>query len=89
MLYTKLSLAITSNLIPESRSAANNGFRLLSCFVQVKRSLSTAVREMARPLPKNPLVWVDCEMTGLDLSKDKILEIAVRSHYPTLVRDPY
>jgi len=26
-----------------------------------------------------PLVWVDCEMTGLDPRKDKILEIAVRS----------
>lgn len=25
-----------------------------------------------------PLVWVDCEMTGLDLGKDKLLEIAVR-----------
>jgi DNA polymerase III epsilon subunit-like protein len=25
-----------------------------------------------------PLVWVDCEMTGLDPRKDKILEIAVR-----------
>lgn len=25
-----------------------------------------------------PLVWVDCEMTGLNLSKDKIIEIAVR-----------
>jgi oligoribonuclease len=24
-----------------------------------------------------PLVWVDCEMTGLDPRKDKILEIAV------------
>jgi oligoribonuclease len=25
----------------------------------------------------NPLVWIDCEMTGLDLTKDKIIEIAV------------
>jgi hypothetical protein len=25
-----------------------------------------------------PLVWIDCEMTGLDPSKDKIMEIAVR-----------
>jgi Exonuclease len=24
-----------------------------------------------------PLVWIDCEMTGLDPQKDKILEIAV------------
>ncbi|KAG5639480.1 hypothetical protein H0H81_001602 [Sphagnurus paluster] len=34
---------------------------------------------MAKPLDFNdgPLVWVDCEMTGLDPRKDKILEIAV------------
>ena len=25
-----------------------------------------------------PLVWIDCEMTGLNPSKDKIIEIAVR-----------
>lgn len=25
-----------------------------------------------------PLVWVDCEMTGLNPGKDKLLEIAVR-----------
>ncbi|MFN9960054.1 MAG: exonuclease domain-containing protein, partial [bacterium] len=24
-----------------------------------------------------PLVWIDCEMTGLDLSKDALIEIAV------------
>ena len=24
-----------------------------------------------------PLVWIDCEMTGLDYKKDRILEIAV------------
>lgn len=32
-----------------------------------------------KPLNLNagPLVWIDCEMTGLDPSKDKILEIAV------------
>jgi len=28
-----------------------------------------------------PLVWIDCEMTGLDPQKDKILEIAVRFKY--------
>lgn len=25
-----------------------------------------------------PMVWIDCEMTGLNPRKDKILEIAVR-----------
>ncbi|KAL7425226.1 Phosphatidylinositol 3,4,5-trisphosphate-dependent Rac exchanger 2 protein [Cryptotrichosporon argae] len=34
---------------------------------------------MARPLAyeDGPLVWVDCEMTGLDLATDRIIEIAV------------
>ncbi|OBZ81664.1 putative oligoribonuclease [Choanephora cucurbitarum] len=26
---------------------------------------------------KNPLVWIDCEMTGLDIEKDYLIEIAV------------
>jgi oligoribonuclease len=26
---------------------------------------------------KDPIVWIDLEMTGLDLSRDKIIEIAV------------
>lgn len=26
---------------------------------------------------KDPIVWIDLEMTGLDLKKDKIIEIAV------------
>lgn len=32
-----------------------------------------------------PLVWIDCEMTGLDPQKDKILEIAVRFEYVAFV----
>ncbi|KZP04467.1 ribonuclease H-like protein [Athelia psychrophila] len=34
---------------------------------------------MQKPLEfaSGPLVWIDCEMTGLDSRKDKILEIAV------------
>ncbi|KAG1443505.1 hypothetical protein G6F46_010544 [Rhizopus delemar] len=26
---------------------------------------------------KSPLVWIDCEMTGLDIKKDHLIEIAV------------
>lgn len=26
---------------------------------------------------ENPIVWIDCEMTGLDLEKDQIIEVAV------------
>jgi len=37
-------------------------------------------RMHSKPLYFNdgPLVWIDCEMTGLDFGKDKIIEIAVR-----------
>jgi hypothetical protein len=31
-----------------------------------------------------PMVWVDCEMTGLDPDKDKILEIAVSAFFSVL-----
>lgn len=38
---------------------------------------------MQKPLDFNagPLVWIDCEMTGLNPRKDKILEIAVGRTY--------
>ena len=26
---------------------------------------------------KDPMIWIDCEMTGLDISKEQIIEIAV------------
>jgi oligoribonuclease (3'-5' exoribonuclease) len=42
------------------------------------------------PKPMNfndgPLVWIDCEMTGLDPQKDKILEIAVRFECVHVIR---
>jgi oligoribonuclease len=31
-----------------------------------------------------PLVWIDCEMTGLDYKKDRILEIAVSGLGPDM-----
>ena len=31
---------------------------------------------MADKVVAGPLVWVDCEMTGLDLTKDAMIEIA-------------
>jgi oligoribonuclease len=33
----------------------------------------------SRDLEPGPLVWIDCEMTGLNPRKDKLLEIAVRT----------
>ncbi|TFK51096.1 ribonuclease H-like protein [Heliocybe sulcata] len=32
---------------------------------------------MAASLPQKPLVWIDCEMTGLNFKQNKIMEIAV------------
>ena len=40
-------------------------------------SMSETVEPKAIEYESAPLVWVDCEMTGLDYRKDKILEIAV------------
>lgn len=86
MFYARLTTVI-SNLLPKSPSGANIWFDSLSCFVLVQRSLSTT-KKMASPLPKEPLVWIDCEMTGLDLSKDRILEIAVGSHRSAFGQNP-
>ncbi|KAF9652440.1 ribonuclease H-like protein [Thelephora ganbajun] len=74
MLHARLT-PTTRNLVHKLSLTTNIAFASLSC--SVKRPLSTAAGKMARSLPKDPLVWIDCEMTGLDLSKDRILEIAV------------
>src|SRR5690606_8532541 len=34
-------------------------------------------RVSGRTTPKDPIVWVDCEMTGLDLDRDALIEVAV------------
>lgn len=36
-----------------------------------------------------PLVWIDCEMTGLDPRTDKILEIAVSIRTISLLASPH
>ncbi|KAI0645281.1 ribonuclease H-like protein [Trametes meyenii] len=41
------------------------------------RSLRTYMESRALDKTAGPLVWIDCEMTGLDPQTDKILEIAV------------
>lgn len=33
--------------------------------------------EWEGPGLKQPLVWIDCEMTGLDVEQDQLLQIAV------------
>jgi oligoribonuclease len=46
------------------------------------RARARCVHDWQLPLPtvnavRDELVWIDCEMTGLDLSSDKLIEIAV------------
>ena len=85
MLRTRHTQAVR-HLTHKAPSTADIGFA--SRLVRVNRPLSTTVaREMARPLPRDPLVWIDCEMTGLELSKDRLLEIAVRSRR-SIFEDP-
>ena len=36
----------------------------------------TTLGDMTKQL-KNPLVWIDCEMTGLDVAHDALIEVAV------------
>lgn len=42
--------------------------------------MTANMSKKTKPLDVNcgPLVWIDCEMTGLDYQNDTILEIAVR-----------
>ncbi|KAI6107167.1 ribonuclease H-like domain-containing protein, partial [Pisolithus croceorrhizus] len=63
--------------------------RHLTAFRQSRRVLpivrkkfpAMTLSSITTPVPLNfqagPIVWVDCEMTGLDSKKDKLLEIAV------------
>ena len=44
---------------------------VMSASVRSQFSLPTALS------PRERLIWVDCEMTGLDIQTDKLLEIAV------------
>ena len=32
---------------------------------------------MSKQSTSDPLVWIDCEMTGLDLDADALIELAV------------
>jgi oligoribonuclease len=41
------------------------------------RNMSTNPLQGRLTYYDGPLVWIDCEMTGLDYKKDRILEIAV------------
>lgn len=70
-----LRLSRTLTLTPLRQHLSNT-----TRYKQSRLSFRT-INKMAAPRPLNfyagPLVWVDCEMTGLNPRKDKILEIAV------------
>ena len=71
----------TKGWIPTS-SPSYAGIRLRQSLYGLAHSLRTLHTTMQKPLDysSGPLVWIDCEMTGLDPTKDKILEIAVSSY---------
>ncbi|KNE60901.1 hypothetical protein AMAG_06661 [Allomyces macrogynus ATCC 38327] len=61
-----------------SRSQSNRPQKCITCkspLKWVKEPISPTSKRAMFPKPRY-LVWVDCEMTGLDLKKDVILEIA-------------
>ena len=60
------SLMILSRSVLKLRAAVMSSFSVRSQF-----SLPSALS------PRERLIWVDCEMTGLDIRTDKLLEIAV------------
>lgn len=55
-------------------TAASNGSAAAAAAAQRRQNKE---REKERPGLKQPLVWIDCEMTGLDPDKDSIMQIAV------------
>ena len=54
-----------------SRSVIKLRSAVMSSFVRSQFTLPSALT------PKERLIWVDCEMTGLNIETDKLLEIAV------------
>ena len=56
---------------------AHNAFRHGS----LRQTSIRTFRKMDSQGISGPLVWIDCEMTGLSPKKDKLLEIAVRSSF--------
>jgi hypothetical protein len=59
--------------------------RSLRHFFSYKRKMATKTLNFYA----GPLVWIDCEMTGLQPRKDKILEIAVRGFLSKLAEAIY
>ncbi|KAI7871515.1 ribonuclease H-like domain-containing protein [Spinellus fusiger] len=48
-----------------------------SCLRPFSQTQALKIPELKVNMIKDPLVWIDCEMTGLDIEKDHLIEIAV------------
>ncbi|KAK9464329.1 ribonuclease H-like domain-containing protein [Lipomyces arxii] len=73
MLITNRVHSLTS-CFKRNRLPIYSYFRFYSQFnipYQHARTMS-----MGTDVPPGPMIWIDCEMTGLDLVKDKVIEIA-------------
>lgn len=55
--------------------------QLLTSITRGKTTLSKKYMPKVLDFHAGPLVWIDCEMTGLDARRHKIIEIAV-GHTP-------
>ena len=64
-------MLIFQSLMILLRSVIKLRTAVMSSSVRSQFSLPTALS------PRERLIWVDCEMTGLDIQTDKLLEIAV------------
>src|SRR6266496_4243920 len=67
---TSLPIRIASLGECRSWEASRQAFTPASC--EIKQAYRAKLREVT-----DSLVWIDCEMTGLDLTKDALVEIAV------------
>lgn len=66
---------LLSSLTPNVVST-NKSFKLLLATVKLtSRTMATKAKNNQVKKPK--LVWIDCEMSGLNVSSDKLLEIAM------------
>ena len=65
---------ITSRiLVPRSTPVVLHSSRTSSLIIKYRHFSATTIMPESRS--KHPLVWIDCEMTGLDLSKDTVMSL--------------
>ena len=73
-----LGSQLVTRLSEFARAAAQRGLRVpFRAATPTFRNMSTSRSYGHLTYYDGPLVWIDCEMTGLDYKTDRILEIAV------------